>query len=122
MGYGDWQRLLCPPSPSLLSLAISARLLLRQQLDAASQRHVIWARLRGLSARQVERQHVLRNATLPVVTAMGMHIGELIGGTMVIENIFAWRGRPLRGFRHFQSRLPGVQCFYPDDGDGVRAG
>ncbi len=32
------------------------------------------------------------------------------------------RGRPLRGFRHFQSRLPGDPVLYPDDGDGVRAG
>ncbi len=71
----------------------------------------------------VERRHILRNATLPVVTAMGMHIGELIGGTMIIENIFASaRGRPLRSFRHFQSRLPGDPVLYPDDGDGVRAG
>ncbi|UMX79562.1 ABC transporter permease subunit [Klebsiella pneumoniae] len=44
-----------------------------------------------LSARQVERRHILRNATLPVVTAMAC-IGELIGGTMIIENIFAWPG------------------------------
>lgn len=70
----------------------------------------------------MERRHILRNATLPVVTAMGMHIGELIGGTMIIENIFAARGRPLRSFRHFQSRLPGDPVLYPDDGDGVRAG
>lgn len=40
----------------------------------------------------MERRHILRNATLPVVTAMGMHIGELIGGTMIIENIFARPG------------------------------
>ena len=52
-------------------------------------------------ARQVERRHILRNATLPVVTAMGMHIGELIGGTMIIENIFAWPGSAATRFPPF---------------------
>ncbi len=40
---------------------------------------------------QIERRHILRNASLPMITAVGMHIGELIGGT-IIENIFAWPG------------------------------
>ncbi|STU91384.1 nickel transport system permease protein NikB [Klebsiella pneumoniae] len=102
MGYGDWQHLILPAvSIAFMSLAINARLLRASMLDAASQRHVIWARLRGLSARQVERRHILRNATLPVVTAMGMHIGELIGGTMIIENIFAWPGSAATRFPPF---------------------
>ena len=52
MGYGDWQHLILPAvSIAFMSLAINARLLRASMLDAASQRHVIWARLRGLSAR-----------------------------------------------------------------------
>ncbi|NGH43369.1 ABC transporter permease subunit, partial [Escherichia coli] len=95
-----------------MSLAINARLLRASMLDAASQRHVIWARLRGLSARQVERRHILRNATLPVVTAMGMHIGELIGGTMIIENIFAWPGVGRYAVSAIFNRdYPVIQCF-----------
>lgn len=53
MGYGDWQHLILPAvSIAFMSLAINARLLRASMLDAASQRHVIWARLRGLSARR----------------------------------------------------------------------
>ncbi len=101
-GDGDWQHLILPAvSIAFMSLAINARLLRASMLDAASQRHVIWARLRGLSARRVERRHILRNATLPVVTAMGMHIGELIGGTMIIENIFAGPGSAATRFPPF---------------------
>lgn len=39
----------------------------------------------------VERSHILRNAWLPVITAIGMHIGELLGGALIIESIFSWR-------------------------------
>ncbi len=49
MGYGDWQHLILPAvSIAFMSLAINARLLRASMLDAASQRHVIWARLRGI--------------------------------------------------------------------------
>jgi nickel transport system permease protein len=50
MGYGGWQHILLPAvSIAFMSLAINARLLRASMLEAAGQRHVIWARLRGLS-------------------------------------------------------------------------
>ena len=93
MGYGGWQHIILPAvSIAFMSLAINARLLRASMLDVAGQRHVTWARLRGLNDKQTERRHILRNASLPMITAVGMHIGELIGGTMIIENIFAIPG------------------------------
>ena len=59
----------------------------------------------------MERRHILRNATLPVVTAMGMHIGELIGGTMIIENIFAARVGRYAVSAIFNRDYPVIQCF-----------
>lgn len=95
-----------------MSLAINARLLRASMLEVAGQRHVTWARLRGLSDRQTERRHILRNASLPVVTAIGMHIAELIGGTMIIENIFAWPGiRRYAVSAIFNRDYPVIQCF-----------
>lgn len=113
MGYSGWRHLLLPAfSIALMSLAINARLLRASMLEVSSQRHVVWARLRGLSEGQVERRHVLRNATLPVVTALGMHIGELIGGTMIIENIFAWPGVGRYAVSAIFNRdYPVIQCF-----------
>ncbi|MDH6632866.1 UNVERIFIED_ORG: nickel transport system permease protein [Lelliottia amnigena] len=113
MGYGDWQHLILPAvSIAFMSLAINARLLRASMLDVAGQRHVTWARLRGLSHRQTERRHILRNASLPMITAVGMHIGELIGGTMIIENIFAWPGVGRYAVSAIFNRdYPVIQCF-----------
>lgn len=113
MGYGDWQHLILPAvSIAFMSLAINARLLRASMLDVAGQRHVTWARLRGLSHKQTERRHILRNASLPMITAVGMHIGELIGGTMIIENIFAWPGVGRYAVSAIFNRdYPVIQCF-----------
>ncbi|MDP0971947.1 ABC transporter permease subunit, partial [Klebsiella pneumoniae] len=60
----------------------------------------------------VERRHILLYATLPVVTGMVMHIGELIGCTMIIENIFAWPGVGRYAFSAILNRdYPVIQCF-----------
>lgn len=113
MGYGGWRHLILPAaSIAFMSLAINARLLRASMLEAAGQRHVTWARLRGLDRRQTERRHILRNAALPIVTAVGMHIGELIGGTMIIENIFAWPGVGRYAVSAIFNRdYPVIQCF-----------
>ena len=93
MGRGTWAHMVMPAvAISLMSLAINARLLRASMLEVAGQRHVVYARLRGLSERRVEGAHVLRNALLPIITATGMHVGELIGGTLIIESIFGWPG------------------------------
>ncbi len=93
MGRGGVTHLIMPAvAIAFMSLSINARLLRASMLEVAKQRHVRYARLRGLPERTIERSHVLRNAWLPIITATGMHIGELIGGTLVIESIFGWPG------------------------------
>ena len=113
MGRGGWSHMIMPAlSIALMSLAINARLLRASMLEAAGQRHVTYARLRGLSERRVERAHVLRNALLPIVTATGMHIGELIGGTLIVESIFGWPGVGRYAVSAIFNRdYPVIQCF-----------
>lgn len=113
MGYGGWRQSILPAvSIAFMSLAINARLLRASMLEIAGQRHVTWARLRGLNDSQTERRHILRNASLPMITATGMHIGELIGGTMIIENIFAWPGVGRYAVSAIFNRdYPVIQCF-----------
>ncbi len=93
LGSGTAAHMIMPVlAVSFMSLSINARLLRTSILENAHARHVSYARLRGLTERQVERRHVLRNAILPIVTATGMHLGELVGGALVIETIFSWPG------------------------------
>jgi ABC-type dipeptide/oligopeptide/nickel transport system permease component len=54
--------------------------------------HVEFARTKGLSARNLIRRHVLRNGLLATVTILGVNIGWLMGGSVVIENVFSLPG------------------------------
>ena len=93
MGRGGPAHLVMPVlAIALMSMSINARLLRASLLDVRQHRHVFYARARGLNERRVWRDHILRNAWMPLVTATGMHIGELLGGALVIETIFAWPG------------------------------
>lgn len=97
---------------ALMSLAINARLLRASMLEVAGQRHVRYARLRGLSERAIERRHILRNAWLPIITTTGMHVGELLGGALVIESIFGWPGVGRYAVSAILNRdYPVIQCF-----------
>jgi nickel transport system permease protein len=113
MGKGGIAHMIMPVlAVSFMSLAINARLLRASMLETASARHVLYARLRGLSDRRVERSHILRNALLPIVTATGMHVGELLGGTLVIESVFGWPGIGRYAVSAIYSRdFPVIQCF-----------
>lgn len=113
MGKGEAKHLIMPViAISLMSLAINARLLRASMLEVAGQRLVRYARLRGLSEMTVERSHILRNAWLPVITAIGMHIGELLGGALIIESIFSWPGVGRYAVSAIMNRdYPVIQCF-----------
>lgn len=113
MGKGEAKHLIMPViAISLMSLAINARLLRASMLEVAGQRHVRYARLRGLSEMTVERSHILRNAWLPVITAIGMHIGELLGGALIIESVFSWPGVGRYAVSAIMNRdYPVIQCF-----------
>ena len=113
IGKGSWSHMLMPVlAISFMSLAINARLLRASILDVANQRHVAYAKLRGLSSRTVERSHMLRNASLPLITATGMYVGELIGGTLIIESIFGWPGLGRYAVSAIFNRdYPVIQCF-----------
>lgn len=113
MGRGSWAHIVMPAvAISFMSLSINARLLRASILEVAGQRHATYARLRGLSDRTVERSHMLRNALLPIITATGMHIGELIGGTLIIESVFGWAGVGRYAVSAIFNRdYPVIQCF-----------
>ena len=61
----------------------------QSMLEVVRQDYVQTARAKGLSERVVIGKHALRNALLPVVTILGLSLPGLIGGSVIIESIFA---------------------------------
>lgn len=61
-------------------------------LDALSRPYVRTARAKGLHERAVVLSHVLKNAAVPIVTVMGLQLGYILGGAIIIEQIFALPG------------------------------
>ena len=72
--------------------AFMARVLRSSLVDMMEDDHIQTARARGLSGRQVMIHHGLRNASLPLVTLIGLEIGYQLGGSIVVERVFAYPG------------------------------
>lgn len=77
---------------SLFYLALYARLMRASMLEQRGLEYVTTARAKGLTERQITIRHVLRNALLPVITMAGVQVGSLLGGSVVVETVFAWPG------------------------------
>ena len=69
-----------------------SRLTRSAMLEALRQDYMRTARSKGLTARRVNVVHALRNALIPVVTALGLQLGWLLGGSVIVESVFAWPG------------------------------
>jgi peptide/nickel transport system permease protein len=61
-------------------------------IDVLEAEFVAAARAKGLRERQVILRHVVRNAVIPTVTLLGVNIGFLVGGTLIVEKVFALPG------------------------------
>jgi len=69
-----------------------ARLTRSTLLEALGEDYVLTARAKGLSEARVLAKHTLRNSAIPIVTLAGLEIGQLLGGAVITETIFAWTG------------------------------
>ncbi|HHX4055112.1 MAG: ABC transporter permease [Burkholderia contaminans] len=99
-GYTGWRRaldvaahLVLPAATlGLVYGAIYVQLTRAAMLEVIEREFVRTARAKGASERRVMIRHVLRNALLPVVTLGGLQLGQLAGGALVTEIVFAWPG------------------------------
>lgn len=73
-------------------MAVYARLTRSSMLEVMGMDFVKTARAKGVPAGQVIRRHVLRNASLPVVTFAGIQLGQMAGGAVLTETVFGWPG------------------------------
>ena len=77
---------------ALLKLALVIRLARAGTREAALQDYVKFARAKGLRPRRVVMVHILKNILIPVVTVLGLELGNVIAYSVVTETVFAWPG------------------------------
>ena len=73
-------------------VAVYARLVRTSMLEVQRQDFMRTAHAKGLSPLLIQLRHALRNALIPVTTVAGMHLGNLLGGAVVVETLFGWPG------------------------------
>jgi peptide/nickel transport system permease protein len=69
-----------------------ARLTRSAVLDVLGEEYILTARSKGLGEGRVVGKHTLRNSAIPIVTLAGLEAGQLLGGAVITETIFAWPG------------------------------
>lgn len=89
---------------ALYYMASYARLTRVAMIEVAEQDFVKTARAKGISERQVARRHILRNALIPLVTYAGLQASILVGGSVLVENVFAWPGIGTLAYEAVMSR------------------
>lgn len=76
----------------IILTSTTVRILRASLLEVLSSQYVTVARSKGLSERVVLYKHALRNAAIPILTFIGLQFGGLIGGVVIVEQVFAWPG------------------------------
>jgi peptide/nickel transport system permease protein len=76
----------------LFFMAVYARMTRASMLEVGQMDFVKTAKAKGLKNGVIQRRHVLRNALLPVVTLAGLQAGQMVGGAVLTETVFAWPG------------------------------
>lgn len=92
-GFENWASLILPSlTLGLILASITTRLVRSSLLDVLNEQYVTTARAKGLSGGRVLYGHALRTALIPIVTYIGLQFGALLGGVVIIEQVFAWPG------------------------------
>ena len=92
-GRGDLQHLVLPAiTLGLFTTARITRLTRSGMLEVLGQDYIRTARAKGVSESPVVWKHALKNASIPIVTIVGIELGTLLGGSVITETIFAWPG------------------------------
>ncbi|MGN4882423.1 nickel ABC transporter permease [Bacillus cereus group sp. MYBK106-1] len=92
-GWGTWMHMVLPAlTLGASGAAIVARMTRSSMLDVIRQDYIRTARAKGVKERVVIHKHALRNALIPVITVVGLQFGALLGGTVLVESVFAING------------------------------
>lgn len=92
-GDASFKNILMPGiTLSIYSIGLLSRLVRSTLIDVMQRDYIRTARAKGLQERVVLYRHALRNTMIPTVTVLGLQLGALLGGSVVVESVFAWPG------------------------------
>jgi ABC-type dipeptide/oligopeptide/nickel transport system permease component len=92
-GIGSPRHLVLPAvALALPSIAMISRMTRSSVLDVLREDYVRTARAKGVVEQLVVVKHTLRNAAIPILTLLGLQAGQLLGGAVLTETVFAWPG------------------------------
>ena len=92
-GSGSIRHLILPAiSLGFTRAAVLLRLTRASMIEELSREYIVTARAKGLTERMVKYRHALKNAMLPVVTMAGIQLGYMLGGAVIIEQVFSLPG------------------------------
>jgi peptide/nickel transport system permease protein len=111
-GYGTPQHLILPAfCLGVFSAPIAMRLVRSGMLDVLAQDYVRTARAKGVRELAVLLRHALPNTMIPVITLLGLQFGQLMGGAIITETVFAWPGVALLAITAiYRSDIPVMQA------------
>jgi peptide/nickel transport system permease protein len=93
VGRGGFSYLILPAlTLAATPTALIARLTRSSMLDVVEEDYIRTAHAKGLSEEVVVWKHALKNAMIPIITVIGIQFGGMMGGSVVIESVFAWPG------------------------------
>jgi nickel transport system permease protein len=113
MGKSGLQHFIMPSiTLSLMSIAILIRFVRTNMIEEMNHRYILYARARGVTEGRITWNHQFKSGMIPIITVLGMHLGELLGGAVVVETIFAWPGVGRYAVSAIYNRdFPVIQCF-----------
>jgi peptide/nickel transport system permease protein len=111
-GYGSAQHFIMPAVCLGAALApITMRLVRSGVIEAMNMEFIKTARAKGVPEALVVIKHAFRNACIPVITVLGLQFGQLLGGAIITETVFAWPGVATLTVESIRNQdFPVVQC------------
>jgi peptide/nickel transport system permease protein len=111
-GYGTWEHFIMPAFTLGAFLApITMRLVRSGVIEVMNMEYIKTARAKGMAEWRVVAKHAFRNACIPVITVLGLQFGQLLGGAIVTETVFAWPGVATLTVDSIRNQdFPVVQC------------
>lgn len=97
---------------SMISLAMITRVTRAAMLDILHEDYLRTARAKGVPESRVVLKHALRNASVPILTVVGIQLGQLLGGVVITETIFSWPGLGLYAVTAVENQdYPAIMAF-----------